>query len=102
MFRTQRFFPQPLAFCLSLLDFVLVSTERIVAKRRNLRSISKPLRRRAVNEVDDVAYVLFVGQARETFFREGNDRTQVVGELPEQFESRARFEIAPADNGFKR
>jgi hypothetical protein len=45
---------------------------------------------------------LFVGQARETFFRERNDRTQVVGELPEQFESRARFEITPPHNGFKR
>jgi hypothetical protein len=48
------------------------------------RVIEFPVTKNAeVNEVDDVAYILFVGKARETFFRERNDRTQVLGKLPE-------------------
>ena len=55
-----------------------------------------------VNEVDDVAHILFVGQTGEAFLGERRNWAQVIGKLPEQFEPGIRLETVAADNGFER
>ena len=55
-----------------------------------------------VNEIDDVAHILFVGQTGEAFLGERRNRAQVIGKLPEQFEPGSRLEAVAADNGFER
>ena len=59
------------------------------------------LQRRAINEVDDVADVLFVGHALESFFRESDEGTEVFRDLAIKFEPGARIEFGAAGDRFQ-
>jgi len=57
--------------------------------------------RRPINEIDNVADVLFVGHAFEGFFRESDQGTEALGELTVEFEAGGRIEFSPTGDCFQ-
>jgi hypothetical protein len=60
------------------------------------------LKRRTINEVDDVADVLFVGHAFEGFFRERDEEAEALGHLTVELETGGGLELGTAGDGFER
>jgi hypothetical protein len=57
---------------------------------------------RPINEVDDIADVLFVGHAFEGFFRERDEEAEALGHLTVEFEAGGGLEFGTAGDGFER
>ena len=73
---------------------------RITYQERRTLNVERS-RRWAVDKVDDVADVLFVGHALESFVRESNQGTEVFRDLAIKFEAGAWMEFAAAGDRFQ-